>query len=77
MVEIQKRRVRKNGFECPLHPTQLFTYVLFFGNMFSYYSINIVCLSHNLILAIILGTIYMILAIGTVVYAYVSTQINP
>lgn len=77
MVEIEKRRVRKNGFECPLHPTQMFTYVLFFGDIISYYSIDIVCLSHNWILAFCLGAIYLMLALGTVFYAYVSTKINP
>jgi len=77
MVEIQKRPVRTNGFGCPLHPSQIFTYLLFFGDLCTYYGIDMVSYSHNKVLSVILSTIYAILAIGTSYYGYKSTKINP
>ena len=77
MVNIIKRKVRSNGFECPLHPTQAFTYFLFVSDMISYFAIDMVSLSYNTPLTICLSLIYIILAIGTTYYGYVSTSINP
>lgn len=77
MVQIIKKQVRKNGFGCPVHPTQIFTYILYIGDLISYYMINMVSLSHNQALVIILGTIYLILALFTLYYGYMSTHIDP
>lgn len=79
MVEIQQRKVRGNGFDCPWHPTQIFTYFLFLGDIVSYYGIDMVCLwaydSKGLLIA--LSTGYAILSIGTAYYGYLSTVKNP
>lgn len=79
MVEIEQRKVRKNGFDCPWHPTQIFTYFLFLGDIASYYGIDMVCLwaydSKGLLIA--LSTGYAILTIGTAYYGYISTAKNP
>jgi len=79
MVQIQQRQVRKHGFNWPWHPTQVFTYVLFAGDILSYYGIDMVCLwvydSKGLL--IVLGTSYAILSIGTAYYGYASTVKDP
>ena len=77
MVEIQKRKVRKNGYDCPYHPTQIFTFILFFSDIFSYFFIDLVSLANNDVLVIILGTIYIILAIGTAYYCVKATKTDP
>ena len=77
MVEIEKRAVRKNGFNCPIHPTQLLTYFIYFGDLFTFYSIDMVSLSHHTALIIILSTVYFLLALGTLYYGYTCTKINP
>jgi len=77
MVTIHKRKVRSNGFGCPLHPSQVFTYLLFTLDFLSFYLIDIVSLSHNTILISLLGSVYLILSVGTVFYGYISTKIDP
>jgi hypothetical protein len=79
MVEIEQRRVRKNGFDCPWHPTQVFTYVLFLGDIVSFYGIDMVCLwaYESKALLIALSTAYAILSIGTAYYGYLATVKNP
>ena len=77
MVEIVKRKVRTNGLQCPLHPTQVLTYFIFGGDIVTYYLINLVSLGHNMPLIIALGTIYGILAIGVFYYGFSSIKINP
>ena len=79
MVEIEERKVRTNGFACPWHPTQVFTYLLFLSDILSYYGIDMVCLwaydSKGLLIA--LSTGYAILSLGTAYYGYLSTVKNP
>ena len=77
MVEIQKRKVRKNGYACPYHPTQIFTFVLFFSDILSYFFIDLVSLAHNQVLVIVLGAIYIILALGTAYYCIIATKTDP
>lgn len=77
MVEIEKRKVRTNGFACPLHPTQVFSYVLYGSNFISYFMINMASLGHNQPLAISLSTVYLILSMGTFYYGLLATKIDP
>ena len=77
MVEIQKRKIRKNGYACPYHPTQIFTFILFFSDIFSYFFIYLVSLAHNLILVYVLAPIYIILATGTAYYCVLATKTDP
>lgn len=77
MVEIVKRKVRHNGFDCPLHPSQVFSYLLFISDIVSFYMVDLVSLHHLSPLVITLGVIYLILACGTAYYGYLSTRINP
>ena len=79
MVEIEQRRVRGNGFDCPWHPTQVFTYFLFLGDIISYFCIDMVCLwaYESKPLLITLSTAYAILCIGTAYYGYLATVKNP
>lgn len=77
MVHIEQRRVRKHGFECPWDIVQILTYILYFGDIVSFYAIDIVCLSHNPLLASALGAVYAVLATFTAAYAVISTKINP
>jgi hypothetical protein len=77
MVDIVKRKVRHNGFDCPLHPSQVFAYLLFASDILSFYLVDLVSLHHISPLVIILGLIYFILACGTTYYGYVATKINP
>ena len=79
MVEIQQRPIRKSGFDCPWHPTQIFTYILFVLDVVSYYSIDMVCLSaynsSNIIIA--LYTVFTLIMIATTYYGYLATKCNP
>ena len=77
MVEIVKRKVRHNGLNMPLHPSQVFTWVLFAGDILSFYFIDLVSLQHISPLVISLGIIYFVLSCGTLYYGYSSTVINP
>lgn len=77
MVHIEKRKVRRNGFSCPLHPTQLLTYLIYFMDLLTFYTIDMVSLSHKPAISIILSTVYILLAIGTCYYGYVSTKVDP
>ena len=78
MVLIYKKKTRKNGFECPLHPIQLLTFIIFFSDLITYYLIDIICLSYNnLGLTIFLSIIYGIFSIGTLYYAIVATMNDP
>ena len=76
-VKIMQKMVRTHGFQCPLHPTQLFTFVLYGMDILSFYLINMVSLSHITPALVIMSIVYAILAIGTAYYAYLSTITNP
>ena len=77
MVEIVKRRVRVNGFACPLHPTQLLTYVIYFGDILSFYAIDMVSLYHNSVLVYVLGSIYLLLTVIVFYYGLQATKRDP
>lgn len=77
MVDIENRKVRHNGFDLPLHPSQIFTYFLFLSDILTFFFIDLVSLSDNIVLAVCLGVAYLILAAGTVYYGFISTRINP
>ena len=77
MVNIEKRKVRTNGFQWPLHPTQLLTYFIFFGDLFTFYGINMVSLSYNTWLTILLSTVYGVLCVLVFYYAYLATITDP
>ena len=62
MYDIKQRAVRKNGFEMPLHPTQMFTFVVYALDILSFYLIDLISLSHNLPLVAGLAIAYLIFA---------------
>ena len=69
MVDIVDKKVREHGFQLPWHPSQVFTWILFAGDVLTFYFVDIVSLHHNLPLVLLLSIIYFILACGTVYYA--------
>ena len=77
MYEIKQKAVRKNGFDMPLHPTQIFTYVLYALDILSFYLIDLVSLRHNMPLVAGLAVAYLIFASFTFFYAWAATKCNP
>ena len=47
------------------------------SDLLAYFLIDMVSLSHNHVLVMILATAYTILALGTCYYAYVATHLDP
>jgi hypothetical protein len=77
MVDIIERKVRNHGLECPLHPTQVLTYLILFFDILSYYFIDMVSLAHNLPLIIALSVVYLVCCLATVYYGYLASKISP
>lgn len=72
-VKIVERKVRSNGFQKPLHPTQVFTYFMYMSDILTFYLVDVVSLKHQPALVSLLGCFYFILALGSFYYGYKST----
>jgi hypothetical protein len=77
VVIIRKHGVRENGFQCPPHPLQAMTIVVFLLDFFSYYLINMVSLSQNVPLVAVCSIIFGAISSIVVYYWLVSTRSDP
>jgi len=72
-----RRDVKKNGFACPFHPLQILSYFVILLDLYCFYFINIVAISHNVVAAVILGVIYGVIFFFIVVLAIKATKSDP
>ena len=73
----RKPGVRETGFDLPLHPLQIVSYVVFGYDFLTYYLVNMTSLSANLLLVSALGVVYLAISIVVVVYAVRATRSDP
>lgn len=77
-IVLKKRDgVRLHGFNFPPNPLQLFTYLIFFLDLVSYYLINMTSLSFSVPLVVICSIIYFVLSVTVVVLAIKATATDP
>lgn len=69
--------MRQTGFDLPLHPLQILSYVVFAYDFLTYYLVNMTSLSSSLLLVSLLGVAYLAISVVVVVYAVKATRSDP
>ena len=68
---------RQNGFGKPLHPLQLFSWIIFGLNFLCFYLLNMVSISSLRPAQFVLGVLYLVLTITVVLLAARATKCDP
>lgn len=76
-VEIEKRNVRSNGFDLPLNPLQIISWLVFGYDIVVFFFLNLSLIEVPMFFIIILAGCYAVLAIGVFVLAYLATSTDP
>ena len=76
-VVVVEKWIRHNGFERPFHPLQIISWIVFGYNLLIFYFVDMVSLSYNPILVVLLSILYLVLSIGVVYYCVKATKADP
>ena len=72
-----RKGVRSNGFQWPLHPQQLLSWLVFFFNFGLYFVVDVISLSSSKGLSVFLSILYSIISYIVLFLAIKTTKSDP
>ena len=76
-MHIEKRKVRTNGFDFPLNPLQIISWLVYGYDILVFYFLDLRLIDDMLFFIILTGICYAILAGLVFFFAYLATSIDP
>ena len=74
---MRKSSIRTHGYQCPPHPLQVLTIIIYIVDFVTYYLIDMISLSSNLALVVVCSLIFFVISMLVVYYWYKATVADP